>query len=272
MSALCGNATVVTVLDNLQAGKWENVRRSDLGPQTSDLRCIEGDVRDADCVRRVLEETKPDVVFHLAANASVPGSVDDPVYDFESNAAGTFTVLDAVRETCPDARVVVASSGAVYGEPIEFPLKESSSLAPISPYGASKLSAEVEACMFHQVYEVNVVIARIFNSYGPRMPRFAVFDFLNKLQNDLTRLEILGSGKQVRDLNFVTDTVQGLLTLAENGVNGEAYNIASGTSHNVTEIAHVLLDILGLSGKTELVYTGESWTGDDGGWGAGTGG
>jgi nucleoside-diphosphate-sugar epimerase len=163
-------------------------------------------------------------------------------------------------------KIVVVSSGAVYGEPASFPITEASPLAPISPYGASKLVAETEARMFESAYSVPAVIARIFNTYGPRMPRFVVFDFLRKLQKDPMRLEILGSGRQVRDLNYVSDTVDGLLTLAAQGLPGESYNIASGTSHAVTEIAQALLSILGLDGRTTLAFTGESWAGDAQRW------
>jgi UDP-glucose 4-epimerase len=213
-----------------------------------------------------MRDSDPEYVFHMAANASVPGSVADPRYDFESNAAGAFNVLDACRGLKGLRKTVLASSGAVYGEPREFPLTESSPLAPISPYGASKLAAETEARVFSSVYGTPVVIARIFNSYGPRMPRFVVFDFLRKLQKDPSRLEILGNGKQVRDLNYVTDTVAGLILLAEKGATGESYNLASGRHHNVTEIARELLDVLGLSGRTKLAFSGESWDGDAQRW------
>jgi len=260
VEALCAQGANVTVLDNLQAGCWEN-----LGPCRSAVTTVEGDVRDEKCVGDLFRETGPEFVLHLAANASVPGSVEDPVYDFQSNAAGTFVVLNAVRSVLPEASLVIASSGAVYGEPESFPLTEDSPLKPISPYGASKLCAEHEARLFARVYGVNVKIARLFNTYGPRMPRFVVFDFLKKLQSHPRHLEILGTGKQVRDLNFVTDTVQGVLLLALCGESGHAYNIASGTSYTVTEIAERLLRILGLTG-TQLHYTGESWSGDAQHW------
>lgn len=336
---LCSAGAAVTVLDNLQAGKWENLQKdeggdlkpegwkagdggrrsecrgqmsgfgsgetvhpteesegrgggraeegerddggnrkpesqtADHGPQTtdfrsliSDLRCIEGDVRDAGTVAKVLAESKPAYVFHLAANASVPGSVEDPAYDFESNCLGTFRVLDACRHMSRQPRIVVASSGAVYGEPDVFPITERSVLKPISPYGASKLGAEDCARMFARVYGVPVVIGRLFNTYGPRMPRFVVFDFLRKLQKDADHLEILGSGKQVRDLNYVADTVQGFLVLALRGTPGEEYNIASGRSHTVTEIALMLLEVLGLRDQTRMSFTGESWEGDAQRW------
>jgi len=249
----------LTVLDNLQSGRWENLR---LDPS----HCILADVRDGRAMHDAVRGARPDVVMHLAANASVPGSVTDPEYDFGSNALGTFNVLEAVRQECPAARIVAVSSAAVYGEPTRFPITEQSELTPISPYGASKLAAETEARMFHAVYRMPVVIARLFNTYGPGMPRFVILDFLRKLQKDPTRLEILGSGKQLRDFNYVSDTVQGLCLLAEHGVPGEAYNIASGVSHSITDLALLLIDTLGLSGKTEFCFTGESWAGDAQRW------
>jgi UDP-glucose 4-epimerase len=249
----------VTVVDNLQSGKWESL------PEAA-IQCITADVRDAAAMRLVVQASTPDVILHLAANASVPGSVQDPAYDFETNAGGTFNVLEAMRQECPRSRVVTVSSAAVYGEPTHFPITENSELFPISPYGASKLAAEIEARMFHAVYKLPVIIARLFNTYGPGMPRFVVLDFLRKLQKDPSRLEILGNGKQVRDFNYVEDTVAGLLVLAEHGEAGEAYNIASGVSHSVTELAHLVIDACGLKDQTTLSFTGESWVGDAQRW------
>jgi UDP-glucose 4-epimerase len=261
VDALVNEGARITVLDNLQAGRWTNIDTS-----SENVRLVEGDVREAEGVNNIVRETQPEFVFHLAANASVPGSVDDPCYDFESNCGGTFVLLNAIRLAGIRSRTVVASSGAVYGEPEEFPIRENSSLAPISPYGASKLAAEIEARMFSDVYEMQISMARIFNSYGPRMPRFVVFDFLKKLQSGPDHLEILGNGKQVRDLNYVADTVTGLMVLATDGGSGEAYNVASGDSHDVTEIAHMLLDTLGLRDRTRISYTGKSWSGDAQRW------
>jgi UDP-glucose 4-epimerase len=98
------------------------------------------------------------------------------------------------------------------------------------------------------------------------MARFVVLDFLRKLARDPTRLEVLGTGKQVRDFTYVADTVQGLLLLALRGITGEAYNVSSGVNHSVTELAHHLIAVRGLGGKTEIVYTGASWVGDAQRW------
>jgi len=259
--ALVRSEARVTVLDNLKAGTWSNLKRV-----MPSVRPIEGDVRDYRVVEHVLRKDLPHVVFHLAANASVPGSVDDPRYDFETNCGGTFVLLDSLRQFTPAARVVFASSAAVYGEPCRFPIVEATPLQPISPYGANKVSAEVQCQTFMKVYGTQVIIGRLFNTYGPRMPRFVVLDVLRKLRRNPECLEILGNGQQVRDFSYVSDVIGGLMMLAERGKPGEAYNIASGTSCSVTRLARLLLEILGLQGRTRLVYTGESWKGDAQHW------
>jgi len=259
--ALAGRGARVTVIDNLQAGTWAN-----LAGVAERIARHEADVRRAEDLDAILDACRPDVVFHLAANASVPLSVERPAWDFETNCLGTVRVLDGVRRLCPAARVVVASSGAVYGEPSRFPIVETDPAAPISPYGFSKLAAEMQCRMARQLHGVDVRIARIFNTYGPRMPRFVVLDFLRKLRKDPARLEILGTGRQIRDFNHVDDTVEGLLRLAQTRCACDIYNIASGRSRSVTELAGDLLRILGLEGTTRLEFTRTSWSGDAQRW------
>ncbi len=244
---LVAQGAEVWVLDNLQAGTPGN-----LNSVKHKIDLVIGDVRDQGCVKRVIELSRPAYAFHLAANASVPGSVENPAYDFETNSAGTFTLFNALREYGQSEKVILASSGAVYGQPQVFPIVEEQPWEPISPYGASKVGAETTARMFHRVYGLPMVIARIFNTYGPRMARFVILDFLRKLRNNSQALEILGNGQQVRDFTFVADTVQGLLLLAERGLPVEAYNVSSGSSTSVTELARMLIAALGLTDKTHI--------------------
>lgn len=251
----------VWVLDNLQAGVPGN-----LAAVRNQVELVIGDVRDPSCVRHVIGLSRPEYVFHLAANASVPGSVEDPAYDFETNSAGTFALFDALRAYDRSEKIILASSGAVYGQPRIFPIVEEYPQDPISPYGASKVCAETIARMFYRVYGLPVVIARIFNTFGPRMARFVVLDFLRKLRNDPTVLEVLGDGQQKRDFTFVSDTVQGLLLLAERGSTAEAYNLSTGCSVSVTDIAQKLIAMLGLTDRTHIRYTGSSWPGDAQRW------
>jgi UDP-glucose 4-epimerase len=258
---LVARGATVWVLDNLQAGTPNN-----LAAVRHQINLVIGDVRDPDCVKRVIELSRPTHTYHLAANASVPGSVENPAYDFETNSAGTFVLFNALREYGHCEKVILASSGAVYGQPQKFPILEELPWDPISPYGASKVCAETISRMFFQVYGLPVVIARIFNTYGPRMARFVILDFLRKLRDNPKALEILGNGQQMRDFTFVTDTVQGLALLAERGSLAEAYNISSGSSTSVTELAQMLIAALGLTGETCISYTGSSWVGDAQRW------
>ncbi len=261
VEALVAQGARVTALDNLQSGQW-----SSLQAVAGNVRMVEGDVRDADLLQRLVAEVRPHCVFHLAANASVPASVADPAYDFEANCQGTFNLLDALRLTGGCLKIVFASSGAVYGNPKAYPIREEDPISPISPYGTSKASAELLARMFQQVYGLPVVIARIFNTYGPRMARFVILDFLRKLHDDPFVLEVLGNGSQIRDFTYVSDVVAALVLLSQSGTDGEAYNISSGTSHSVTDLANKMIAALGLKGKTEIFYTGRSWVGDAQRW------
>ena len=121
--ALAASGARVAVLDNLQAGTWSN-----LDAVSSSVRCIEGDVRDYATLEAVFRDLVPEYVFHLAANASVPGSVTDPRYDFESNCGGTFALLETLRALKSEARMILASSAAVYGQPQRFPILETTLL------------------------------------------------------------------------------------------------------------------------------------------------
>lgn len=261
VEALVAQDAAVAVVDNLQAGRWSNLEAC-----LARIDMAEGDIRDASFIRNLLNDVRPQVVFHLAANASVPGSVDNPAYDFETNCAGTFVILDALRQTGSCERFVLASSGAVYGEPVSFPIDETDAIRPISPYGTDKACAELVGRMFHTVYGMPVVTARLFNTYGPRMARFVILDFLRKLQRDATVLEVLGTGQQVRDFAYVSDVVAALLLLAAQGELGEAYNVSSGVSHTITDLAQLLVAALGLNGQTVIAYTGQSWIGDAQHW------
>jgi UDP-glucose 4-epimerase len=247
----------VTVVDNLQAGRWENLKAVE-----DAITICEVDVRDREAIQSVIEKTRPRYTFHLAANASVPNSVQDPVYDFETNSVGTFWVLEAHRRLEGCERVLVASSGAVYGEPTTFPVDENTPIKPISPYGFSKLNAEVTAQMMYNAFQVPTVIARLANVYGPRMSRYVILDFLKKLQRDPSRLEVLGTGRQVRSFTYIADAVEALLFIAAYGECCLPYNVSSETSNSIAELAEAVIAARGLTGKTRIEYTGTSWPGD----------
>ncbi len=251
---LVERGATVTVLDNFQAGVLSNLEHLD-----GRYEFLEADVRDVDAVRKAV--SGKDVVYHLAANASVPGSVRDPRYDLESNSVGTFNVMEAARaEETP--RVIYASSAAVYGNPRTVPTDEEHRLDPTSFYGLSKLNGERIGLMFHRMYDVGFTAIRIFNTYGPRQPRYVLADLIRKLRRDPEKLEVLGTGQQIRDYSFATDTAGAFLAVAEaDAANGEVYNISGGNPISIRDLVGVILEVMELP-DCRVSYTGQSWKGD----------
>lgn len=248
---------VVTVVDNLKDGKIVNLEKS------KDKICFNKvDVRNFEDLKKIVKLRAIELIFHFAANANVPYSVEDPKYDFETNTLGTFNVLkSAIDENVK--KIIYASTAAVYGEPVYVPIDEKHPLDPISPYGASKLAGEKLGFAYYRTYGIPFVSLRIFNTYGPRQPRYVMYDFLKKLQENPQKLEVLGTGEQIRDYCYVCDTVNAFILAAEkgNGI-GEAFNIAGGRPISIKELAELMVRILELEGYTKIYYTGKSWKGD----------
>jgi UDP-glucose 4-epimerase len=251
VDALVARGAAVTVLDNLQAGLRENV--------ADGVTLLESDVRDREAVAAAV--AGQDYVFHLAANASVPASVRDPRYDFESNSLGSFNVYEAALAHGVQ-RVIYASSAAVYGVPQYVPTPEEHPLVPVSFYGLSKLSGERLGLMYHQMFELGFTAIRIFNTYGPRQPRYVLADLVRKLMRDSERLEVLGTGEQIRDYAYATDTAGAFVAAAENEeMNGGVFNIAGGNPVSIKELVAIILEVMELP-DCEIHYTGQSWPGD----------
>ncbi len=244
----------VRVLDDLSAGKLENLR-----DVADDIEFVEGSVADPAVVDQTVAGCK--IVYNFAANADVPRSVKHPDIDFHSNGRGMFNVLTSARKHEVD-RVMQASTAAVYGEPVYTPMDENHPLRPISPYGASKLGAEALGLAYHHTYGTPFTAIRIFNTYGPRQPRYVIFDLFRKIQRDSHRLEVLGTGDQIRDYCHVNDTVGAFLALSQDpDAVGEVFNIAGGHPVSIKELVGLILETLGLE-DTEVTYTGTSWPGD----------
>jgi UDP-glucose 4-epimerase len=198
-------------------------------------------------------------VFHLAASADVRKSVSDPRYDFNNTLCAFFDVLEAARQT--GARVVFPSTASVFDADEPLPLSERSAKGPASPYAAAKLAGEAYALAYHRAYGVDVRIARMFSVYGPRMTRLAIYDIIRKLEQNPSRVEILGDGSQVRDYLHVRDAARGLEMIAERGSPGEDYNLASGVPVSITALTRAIARLMGCA-DVWIAPTGESFTGD----------
>ena len=236
----------VTVFDNLSCGT-----EADLAER---VKLIHGDIRNPDDVTAALKGM--DLVFHLAANANGSVSVNDPRFDFQVNALGTVNVLAAAVKA-EVKKMVYISAAAVYGNPRTFPLKEDDPTEPFMPYGGSKLSSEVEAKVFHRTYGLPVVIARPMAVYGPgENPELAMVEISRYLRWHLNgeAIHIVGDpdGK-TRDFVHVSDIVQGMLLLAERGIPGEAYNVASGTEVSMRELAEIIGQVTGTPATIDAI-------------------
>jgi len=241
----------LTIYDNLSSGTMQNV--SDI-PKAN---FVKGDILD---LKTLCEVPKQDLIYHLAAQVVVGYSMENPLADFDTNAKGTLHVLEKARRD--DARVVFASSAAVYGNPTVFPTPESYGFHPFSCYGLSKVVGEEYCQMYREQYGLDVVITRFANVYGLRC-HGVIHDFLGKLQKNPDKLEILGTGKQCRDFVHVSDVVAALVLLGEKeGVNGEVYNLGLGKTTSILELADLILSILNLKNRTKVTTTGVSWQGD----------
>lgn len=250
-SLLRGGATVLAV---------------DRRPAELDCEFLQGDITEPGCLDQCLSANT--VLFHLAANASVPGSVDDPANDFRDNTIGVFEILQSARRT--GCHVIFTSSAAVYDVSNQLPLGEAYPVRPSSPYGAAKVAGEAYCSAFYRSYGVPVKIARLFNSYGPGMVRFAMYDFVKKIKADPERLVILGDGQQMRDYLYVEDTAGALIQIAERGVVGETYNVASGSPITLLEVAKRVAELMHRP-DIRIETTGQSWPGDIARWYANVG-
>ena len=255
VDALVKFGATVTALDSLHSGGIAN-----LDDARSKIVFREADVRDWEAVRNATRGQ--DVVFHLAANADVPYSLEHPQFDFDVNVLGSQNVMRACMAN-DVGRLVFASTAAVYGDPVYTPMDEDHPLKPISPYGASKLAAENLGFAYHRTYGLPFTAIRISNSYGERQAKYVIHDFLAKLLNDPGKLEVLGDGNQRRDFCHVSDVSRCFLLAAESDpTRGEALNLAGAGSISIRELASLVLELLGLEGKTQVSYTSKSWQGD----------
>jgi GDP-4-dehydro-6-deoxy-D-mannose reductase len=221
-----------------------------LGPLARQLGLLHGDVRNPRKMGMVLRKTRPDTIYHMAAQASVAVSFDRPVSTVDVNVTGTAGLLEAVKRESPDSHVLFPSSSDVYGKvrPQDVPIRETQVPAPNNPYAASKLAAEEICRQYVRTYGLQVVIARSFNHTGPGQARgFVIPDFASQiahLEKTRGKAELrVGNLNARRDLSDVRDIVKGYELLAEQGKPGEVYHLGSGEAHRIGDLVEMLLSL-----------------------------
>lgn len=231
----------VRVLDNLSTGS-----RANFGHIADQIEFIEGDICDPNMVDEAVAGTE--IVFHQAALASVPLSLEQPLRTHADCVTGTLHVLDAARRNGV-RRVVYAASSSAYGDCPIMPKRESYVPEVISPYAAAKLAGEYYCQAFAAAYDLEVVRLRYFNVFGPRQdpksPYSAVIPLFASALLDGRSPLIFGTGEQSRDFVYVQSVVDAnLLAATTPGVSGNVYNVASGTTISVIELLRMICDLM----------------------------
>jgi UDP-glucose 4-epimerase len=219
-----------------------------------DVHFTRGDVNDRPKLWTLLQEV--DCVYHLAARVSVPESILYPREYNAVNVGGTVSLMEALRDV-GIRRVVLASSGAIYGEQDVQPLSEGQTPRPWSPYAVSKLAAEYYVRTIGSLWGIETVALRIFNAYGPgqHLPASqppVVPYFLKQATRNGT-LVLYGNGSQTRDYVYVDDVVSAMLAASTApGINGLVINIGSGREFSTNSLAKLVLEITGSASNTVL--------------------
>jgi UDP-glucose 4-epimerase len=229
----------VAVLDNLCTGFRSNVPAA--------ARFYEADIRDADALRRIMGEFRPEVVNHHAAQMDVRKSLDDPVFDADCNIVGSLKLLMESQRVGVKRFIYASTGGAVYGEPESLPVDESHPIRPECAYGVSKHTVEHYLELWRRLYGLSYVVLRYPNVYGPRQNphgEAGVNAIFIGLMLEGKTPTIFGSGEQLRDYVYVSDIVEANRRALERGEN-DVFNIGSGRGTSVNDIYRELCEILG---------------------------
>jgi len=247
VDALLERGDQVTVIDNLSTGKRQNLdSATDAG---AGLQIV--DIRDAEAIEKVFARVRPEVVFHLAAQIDIRVAVGDPALDASINVLGTIAVLEAARQAGVRRIVNTSTGGGLYGDAELLPTPETYEIAPMAPYGQSKLSAEGYCGLYTRLHGLSSVSLRYGNVYGPRQDVHGeagvVAIFCGHLMAGTTPT-IFGDGRQTRDWVDVADVVGANLLAADSELTGPV-NIGHGQETSVMDLVAALNQV---SGKPPL--------------------
>jgi UDP-glucose 4-epimerase len=232
VDALVARGERVVVVDDLSSGRRENLAGS-----PAELR--EVDITDATGLSAVLDEVRPERVFHLAAQIDVRKSVADPAFDARVNVEGTINVLTAARGAGVGRVVFSSTGGALYGDATEVPSPEDAPIAPLSPYGQAKYAAEGYLGLDHRLYGLSTISLRFANVYGPRqdpLGEAGVVAIFTGARLTGRRPVVYGDGTQTRDFVYVGDVVGAVLAAGDSDVIG-SFNVGTGRETSVLELA-----------------------------------
>ena len=252
---LLGDGHHVAVIDNLSTGSLKNIETF---KGHADLEFVTGDIRNAELMEPLIERC--DVIFHLAAAVGVRLIAEAPVHTIETNIGGTEIVLDIANKF--GRKVLIASSSEVYGKSEDVPFCEEDDLVLGSTsmsrwaYACSKAIDEFLGLAFHQQYGLGVVIARFFNTIGPRQTGqygMVVPRFVQTALND-EPLQIYGTGKQTRCFCYVADVVEAIIRLMNcDSAAGRVFNVGTSEEISVEDLADKIIEITGSKSEKQFI-------------------
>lgn len=247
----------VHVADNLSAGV-NNIHSIRYGDR---IRFSNTDLSDFKQAEKFFDKAEPQAVFHFAAFPRVSVGADGERAHLNNNVIATYNILEAVRY-CGAKKFVFASTCTVYGRTKQIPTPETEPLKPVSLYGASKAACEALASSFADNYAFSSTVVRYANVVGARSTHGVTYDFVNKLDKNHKKLEVLGDGTQEKSYVFVEDAVKATLLAAEkNSLPFDVFNVGSEDSLSALQIAQIVSSKMRL--KPKIVCTGgEAWKGD----------
>ncbi len=233
---LLARSAQVTVLDNFSTG-----RASNFGHIENKIRLVECDIGRAGDWQDEFREA--DYVFHLAALADIVPSIENPEGYFQTNATGTFNVLQSCLKHRPK-KIIYSASSSCYGIPDKYPTEEIAAIRPQYPYALTKYLGEQLVLHWCQVYQLPALSLRFFNVYGPRSRTSgtygAVFGVFLAQKLAGKPFTVVGDGGQTRDFTFVTDVVDAICVAAESEASGEIINIGSDNTYSINRLVELL--------------------------------
>jgi UDP-glucuronate 4-epimerase len=227
---LLAEGGTVVALDNFDPFYSADRKRENLAEasQSPRFRLVEGDIRDAPLVDRLITESRPDAIVHLAAKAGVRPSIEEPALYADVNVTGTVNLMQAACRVEPRPKFVYASSSSVYGDRADAPFRETDSVdLPVSPYAATKKACELLAHTFHHLHGLPVTGLRFFTAYGPRnRPDLAIAKFA-RLIDQGEPVPMFGDGSTRRDYTYVGDIVDGIVRAVDRCRGHHLYNLGN---------------------------------------------
>lgn len=259
-SELLKKENYVICADNFSLGNENNINNL---TKNSRFTVVKADASEMDELDAVFEKYRPDFVFHLAANSDIRASSNSPSVEYKNTYTTTFCILMLMKKY-NIKRLFFSSTSAVYGDKRDIRLDENTSgLSPISYYGAAKLGSEALISAFSYMNDMKCLVFRFPNVIGGHLTHGVIYDFVNKLYANNSKLQILGDGRQTKPYIHVSDLINAIMMFNDLPTGISLYNVSPIGATSVTRIAEIICEEMGLN-NVIFEYTGGEigWKGD----------